>query len=197
MPLPSGGKLVPPTSPVGAATPSKNTTANALAVPPQSSGIAATSGSARLTPFVTKRPAAPRPGCRSRCRALGFLLSFSIAKRKKQRKMLPPERYFAPCGERPGLCPWTPPPFEKGGPKLYRPSALASKTPGTDYRPLPRLSPQRGRVGRDSGGTPEGVTPAARRRWPFPRGCGTMGKISWRGSFCGKASAAPWGAIDG
>ena len=41
MPLPSRGKLVPPTSPVGAATPSKNTTANALAVPPQSGGIAA------------------------------------------------------------------------------------------------------------------------------------------------------------
>ena len=40
--------------------------------------------SKRLPPFVTKRPAAPRPGCRPRCRAGGFLLSFCIAKRKKQ-----------------------------------------------------------------------------------------------------------------
>ena len=47
--------------------------------------------SKRLPPFVTKRPAAPRPGCRLRCRAEGFLLSFSIAKRKKQRKRLPSE----------------------------------------------------------------------------------------------------------
>ena len=28
------------------------------------------------------------------------------------------------------------------------------KTPGTDYRPSAKLSPQRGRVGRDAGGTP-------------------------------------------
>ena len=49
---------------------------------------------------------------------------------------------------------WKPPPFEKGGRKLYRPSALLTKTPGTDYRLSARLSPQRGRVGRDGGGTP-------------------------------------------
>ncbi len=94
--------------------------------------------SKRLMPFVTKRPAAPRPGCRPRCRALGFLLSFSIAKRKKQRKMLPSERSSAFCGRRPGgAAPSAPlPPFEKGGRKLYRPSAPVGRS-----EPFPTSSP--------------------------------------------------------
>ena len=144
--------------------------------------------SKRLSPFVTKRPDAPRPGCRPRCRAESFLLSFSIAKRKKQRNKLPSVKCFARCDGRPGLCPWTLPPFEKGGRKLYRPSAPVGGTSLSLQAPpegrgvhggtgppreaqrspsgLPGPSaegPCAGRVGRDSGGIPEGVTPAARR----------------------------------
>ena len=43
------------------------------------SGFSAPNG---CPPFVTKRPAVPRPGCRPRCRAEGFQLSFFLSKRK-------------------------------------------------------------------------------------------------------------------
>ena len=43
------------------------------------SGFSAPNG---CPPFVTKRPAVPRPGCRTWCRTEGFQLSFFLSKRK-------------------------------------------------------------------------------------------------------------------
>ncbi len=70
------------------------------------SGFSAPNG---CPPFVTKRPAVPRPGCRPRCRALGFQLSFKKkvgrrprCRRHGQRKMRPSEKCFARCDGRPG-----------------------------------------------------------------------------------------------
>ena len=55
----------------------------------------------------------------------GRLSSFFFYRKKKEaKKKAPFGKNSAFCGRRPGLCPWTPPPFEKGGRKLYRPSAL-------------------------------------------------------------------------
>ena len=113
------------------------------------------SSSKRLSPFVTKRPAVPCPGCRPRHRAQGFQLSFFLSKRKLDKEKCALRKSVSPVAtgdQRRRL--WKPPPFGKGGRKLYRPSALLTKTPGTDYRLSARLSPQRGRVGRDTGGTP-------------------------------------------
>ena len=60
---------------------------------------------------------------------------FSFKKKVGQRKMRPSERCFARCDGRPGLCPWTPPPFGKGGRKLYRPSAPVKGTSPTLQAP--------------------------------------------------------------
>ena len=102
----------------------------------------------------TRRPSSRVPPSAWGARLPTFFFSFK--KKVGQRKMRPSERASAFCGRRPGgAAPSAPPPpFEKGGPKLYRPSALLAKTPGTDYRLSARLSPRRGRVGRDTGGTP-------------------------------------------
>ena len=117
--------------------------------------------SKRLSPFVTKRPDAPCPGCRPRCMAGGFLLSFSIAKRKKQRNKLPSEKSSAFCGRRPGgAAPSAPPPpFGKGGRKLYRPYCLRLQASTLAFHE----GKAEGRVGRDTGGTPEGETAGAPR----------------------------------
>ena len=93
------------------------------------SGFSAPNG---CPPFVTKRPAAPRPGCRPRHGAQGFLLSFSIAKRKKQRKMLPPVKHFAPCGERPKAPPLETATLWKGWTETlpaFGPAGLDSRQP--------------------------------------------------------------------
>ncbi len=72
---------------------------------PPGTGPAGFSAPNGCPPFVTKRPAAPRPGCRPRHGAEGFLLSFCIAKRKKQRKGSLRKGVSLPAGSDRGAAP--------------------------------------------------------------------------------------------
>ena len=96
------------------------------------SGFSAPNGYRRLSP---KDPPPFCPGCRPRHGAQGFQLSFFLSKRKLAKEKCALRKSVSPVatGDQ-RLCLWKPPPFGKGGPKLYWPSALLAKTPGTDYK---------------------------------------------------------------
>ena len=71
------------------------------------SGFSAPNG---CPPFVTKRPVVPRPGCRPRCRALGFQLSFFLSKRKLDKEKCALRKSVSPVatGDRGALPPRLP-----------------------------------------------------------------------------------------
>ena len=86
------------------------------------SGFSAPNGYRRLSP--KDPPPLVQGAALGMGRKASTFLFFLQKERWSQSKMRPSEKCFARCDGRPGLCPWTPPPFEKGGRKLYWPSAL-------------------------------------------------------------------------